>query len=92
LASPDDLIHIVAGNIDAVGMAVEGSKGLSTTSYSYATVVHEYRDIVGCDGPLSEVMDLWDQAHNSVRNPPWTTAQLRSYIRRQRSRGTYRCP
>jgi hypothetical protein len=92
LATPGNLIHIVAGNTDATGMAVEGSKGLSTTSYSYTTVVQEYRNIVGCDGPLAEIMKLWDQAHDSVRNPPWTTFQLRSYIRQQKSLGVYRCP
>jgi Right handed beta helix region len=92
LATPANLIHIVAGNTDAVGMAVEGSKGLSTTSYSYTTVVQEYRNIVGCDGPLPEIMKLWDQAHESVRNPRWTTSQLRSHIRQQKNLGVYRCP
>jgi hypothetical protein len=92
LATPENLIHIVAGNTDAVGMAVEGSRGLSTTAYSYVTTVQQYLNIVGCDGPLSEIIWLWDQAHNSVRNPRWTITPLRTYIRQQKNAGVYGCP
>ena len=61
-----------------------GSTGLSTTAYSYVTTAQQYRSTVGCYGPLEEIIWLWDQAHDSVRNPRWTLYRLRIHILEQK--------
>lgn len=87
-----NLIHFVGGNLDVTGAKIEGSRNLIPTTYTYTDVVTNFRSVFGCDGALTDIIRIWDQSSDAVRNPPWSLPQMRFNLSTEKRNGTLKCP